>query len=105
MKDPRFLSQQIRKHCQKNLGTSVLNSPMSPPSLKNKGDGEGHHLPCKRNPPRTKNGPLENLGGWLEKIYKHLPDQVPQYSSSAQLLAPNGCGTVILLAGTGCFTV
>ena len=64
MKDPRFLSQQIRKRCQKTLGTSVRCSLLP---WKMKGDGEGYHLPCKRNPPRTKNEPLENLGSWLEK--------------------------------------
>ena len=30
---PKLLSQRIRKRYNKTLGTSVLNSPMSPPSL------------------------------------------------------------------------
>ncbi len=30
---PKLLSQQIRKKYYKTLGTSVINSPMSPPSL------------------------------------------------------------------------
>ena len=32
-KSPKFLSQQIRKTYYKTLGTSVINSPISPPSL------------------------------------------------------------------------
>ena len=32
-KSPKLLSQQIRKVCYKTLGTSVKNSPMSPPFL------------------------------------------------------------------------
>ena len=33
-KSPKLLSQQLRKRFCKTLGTSVINSPMSPPSLK-----------------------------------------------------------------------
>ena len=33
VKSPELLSQQIRKPYHKTLGTSVRNSPMSPPSL------------------------------------------------------------------------
>ena len=32
-KSPKLLSKRIRKYYDKTLGTSVINSPMSPPSL------------------------------------------------------------------------
>ena len=32
-KSPKFLSKQIRKFYHETLGTSVINSPMLPPSL------------------------------------------------------------------------
>ena len=34
VKSPKLLSQRIRKHYDKTLGTSLINSQMSPPSLK-----------------------------------------------------------------------
>ena len=34
-KSPKLLSLQIRKRCYNTLGTSVINSPMSPPALAN----------------------------------------------------------------------